>query len=83
MTPKPLEPFEFGVLRDQGIRATLRGGFRSGQLLSCEYQGVQWCRRAMESAEQMEKRVCADLREMLCTKQIDNEGSSFVESGAL
>ncbi len=82
MIPKPLEAFEFGVLRDEGIRVTLLGGFIKGQLLSAEFDGVQWCRRQMESAEQLEKRIIADLRELLATPQstIDPQPPSFVDS---
>ncbi len=81
MTPKPLELFEFGVLRDEGLRVTLLGGFKSGQLLSVEYDGVTWARRPVESAEQMEKRVIRDVREMLAAPKqtsIEKEQSAFV-----
>jgi hypothetical protein len=70
MPTKPMQAFFFGQLADEGIRAILKGRFLHSQLYACEYDGITWKRHGGESAEQFEKRVTQDIREMLASESI-------------
>ncbi len=80
---KPLTPFFFGQLADEGLRVTLMGEFQHKQLVCASLDGVLWRRRPGETAEEMEKRVCQDVRELMgvVKKQssIRAEHSAFVD----
>ncbi len=76
MTQKPMTPFFFGTLADEGIYVVLNGAFSHSQLIQCAFNGITWNRQPFETSEEMEHRVIGDLRQMISAA----ESSSFVES---
>ncbi len=78
---KPLTPFFFGALHDEGLRVVLKGMFKGGQLITCELDGVTWSRRPGEDCISFEARVTQDIRQMMQparSSPSDSEHPAFV-----
>lgn len=81
MTTQKSQRFFFGAVADEGIRATLQGRFYCSQLVTCEFNGCTWRRKSYETAEEFERRVCEDIRQMMYAAQssaIDESQTAIV-----